>query len=127
MWVPATVDKSVSIAVIPSNKFNSVALDDTATSEPDVPIYKFAVLNSSICLLEFNTTALLAVAVPAVTSTKFNSAVDEVQPSNMLSSSTSNVAPARIFNSAVVDVTPSSLFNSAAEEVTWTADPLTPR
>ena len=65
----ATVDKSVSITVIPSNKFNSVAVEVTCVSEPDEPICNAAVLTVLICEFASSTTALLAVAEPIVTST----------------------------------------------------------
>ena len=60
---------SVSIAVIPSNKFNSVALAVTCVSEPLAPKCNDTVLTVLICAFESSMTALLAVANPAVTST----------------------------------------------------------
>ena len=61
----------------PSNKFNSVTVEVTA----DPPICNVVILTSPD---DPYTTALLFTTVPAVDpSTKFNSVVDEVIPSNL--------------------------------------------
>ena len=54
------------MAVIPSNRFNSAAVEDTNVSEPDAPICNAAVLTALVWALLSNITALLACAVPAV-------------------------------------------------------------
>ena len=56
--------KEATVAVVPSNLFSSAAVEVTNVSEPEVPKYNAAVLNSELDLLESAISTELAVVVP---------------------------------------------------------------